>query len=137
VDDRGSTRQRVALSKLTPFDVVVIILIVLLAVGIILRNRLNISRQPSEAIEATVYHDGVIHQHLALDKDQEISLLDGKILIEIKEKKIRVKKSECPRQVCVNAGWIRLSGETIICVPYKILIEIKSTGAPLVDAVVF
>ena len=130
-------KQRVALSKLTPFDVVVIIFIMLLAVGVIFRNRLNLSRQPSKVIEAAVYHDGKIHQHVALDKDQEISLLNGKMLIEIKDKKLRVKKSECPRQLCVNVGWIRFTGETIICVPYKTLIEIKSTGAPLVDAVVF
>ena len=130
-------KQRVALRKLTPVDVVVIIFIMLLAVGIIFRNRLNLSRRPSEAIEAAIYHDGKIHQHVALDKDQKISLLNGKILIEIKEKKIRVKKSDCPRQVCVNVGWVRFTGETIICVPYKTLIEIKTTGAPLVDAVVF
>jgi hypothetical protein len=130
-------KQRVALSKLTPFDVVVIILIVLLAGGIILRNRLNLSRRPSEAVEAAIYHDGIIHQHLALDKNQEISLLNGKMLIEIREKKIRIKKSDCPRQVCVNVGWVRFTGETIICVPYKTLIEIKSTSAPLVDAIVF
>jgi hypothetical protein len=130
-------KHRVALSKLTPFDVVVIIFIVLLAVGIILRNGLVLSRQPSEAVKAAIYHDGKIHQHLALDENQEISLLNGKMLIEIKEKKIRVKKSDCPRQVCVNVGWVRFTGETIICVPYKTLIEIKSTGAPLVDAVVF
>jgi hypothetical protein len=130
-------KQRVALSKLTPFDVVVIILIVLLAGGIILRNRLNLSRRPSEAVEAAIYHDGIIHQHLALDKNQEISLLNGKMLIEIREKKIRIKKSDCPRQICVNVDWVRFTGETIICVPYKTLIEIKSTSAPLVDAIVF
>ena len=135
--DDSNSKQRVALRKFTPFDVVVIIFIVLLAVGIILWNRLNLSRQPSEAVEAAIYHDGKIHQHLSLDKNQEISLLNGKMLIEIKEKKIRVKKSDCPRQVCVNVGWIRFTGETTICVPYKTLIEIKSTGAPLVDAVVF
>jgi hypothetical protein len=133
----NDSKQRVALRKLTPFDVVVILFIMLLAVGIIFRNRLSLSRRPSEAIEVAVYHDGKIHQHLALDKDQEISLLNGKMLIEIKDKKLRVKKSECPRQVCVNVGWIRFTGETIICVPYKTLIEMKSTGAPLVDAVVF
>lgn len=133
----NDSKQRVALSRLTTFDVVVILFIMLLAVGIIFRNRLILSRHPSEVIEAAIYHDGKIHQHLALDEDQEISLLNGKMLIEIKDKKLRVKKSECPRQVCVNAGWIRFTGETIICVPYKTLIEMKSAGAPLVDAVVF
>ena len=135
--DDSDSKQRVTLRKLTPFDVVVIIFIVLLAVGIILRNRLNQSRQSSKAIEAAIYHDGKIHEHAVLDRDQEISLLNGKMLIEIKERRLRVKKSDCPRQICVNLGWVRLAGETIICVPYKTLIEIKSTGAPQVDAVAF
>jgi hypothetical protein len=133
----SDAKQRVALRKLTPLDIVVIIFIVLLTGGIILRNKLNLDWQTSKAVEATIYHDGKIHQHLALNKDQESCLLNGKMLIEIKEKKIRVKKSDCPRQVCVNVGWVRFTGETIICVPYKTLIEIKSTIAPLVDAVVF
>ena len=135
--DESDARQRVVLRKLTPLDVVVMIFIVLLALGIILRNRVHMSWQSSKAVEAAVYHDGKIHQHLDLNSDQEISLHNGKMLIEIKEKKIRVKKSECPRQVCVNLGWIRFTGETIICVPYKTLIEIKSTGGPQLDAVAF
>jgi hypothetical protein len=135
--DESDAKQRVALRKMTPLDVVVIIFIVLLAVGIILRSRLNMNWQSSKAVEAAIYHDGKIHQHLALNEDQEISLHNGKMLIEIKGEKIRVKKSECPRQVCVNVGWIRFTGETIICVPYKTLIEIKSNGAPQLDAVAF
>ena len=135
--DKSDANQRVALRKITPFDVIVIIFILLLAVGIVLRNRLNLNWQSAKAIEAAIYHDGKIHQHLALDRDQEVSLLNGKMLIEIKGKEIRVKKSECPRQVCVNVGWIRFTGETIICVPYRTLIEIKSTGGPQLDAVAF
>ena len=132
-----NSKLRVSLDKLTPFDVVVIICIVLLALGIILRHRIDLKWHSSEAIEAQIYHEGKIHQHIALDTDQEINLLNGKMLIEIKGKKIRVKKSECPRQVCVNVGWIQFTGENIICVPYKTIIEIRSTGAPSVDAVAF
>jgi hypothetical protein len=109
----------------------------LLALGIIVRHRLNLNSKSSDATEAIIYHDGRILQHVNLAKDREISLLNGKMLIEIKGKKIRVKKSECPRQVCVHVGWIRLRGENIICVPYKTLIEIESNAAPSVDAVVF
>jgi hypothetical protein len=135
--DNGDAKQRVALRKLTPFDIVIIVFIMLLAVGIILRASLTQRWQASKAIEAAVYHDGKIHQHLALDNDREISLLDGQMLIEIKGKKLRVKESGCPRQVCVNIGWIQHSGEAIICVPFKTLIEIKSADSPVLDAVVF
>jgi hypothetical protein len=135
--NRNGSRQRVALSKLTPFDIFIIIFIMLLAVGIILRTKLTLNWPLSKTIEAAVYHDGKIHQHLALDSDQEISLLNGQMLIEIKEKKLRVKKSECRRQLCVKIGWIQHTGEAIICVPFKTVIEIKSANPPVVDAVVF
>lgn len=135
--NKDGSKQRVILSKPTPFDIVIIIFIMLLAVGIILRTKLNLNWQSSKAINAAVYHDGKIHQQLALDRDREISLLDGQMLIQIKGKKLRVKKSECPRQLCVNIGWIQHTGETVICVPYKTLIEIKSAKAPVVDAVVY
>lgn len=76
-------------------------------------------------------------QHFKLDQDQKSVLLDGKMLVEVKNRKIRVSKSECPRQICVNMGWIQHPGEAIICVPYKTVIEIKSGGSPVVDAVVY
>ena len=137
MNNKDGSRQKIALSGLTLFDIVIIAFIVLVAVGIILRSSLNLNWRSSNEIEVAVYHDGKIHQHLALDNDQEIGLLDGKMQIEIKGEKLRVKKSECPRQLCVNIGWIQHTGEAIICVPFKTLIEIKSAQAPVVDAVVF
>ena len=135
--NRNASKHRVDIYKITFVDVVVIVCILLLSSAIILKAKLGSIWQSGKVANASVYHDGKLHKPLKLAEDQEIILLNGKMVVEIKDKKLRVKKSECPRQVCVNIGWIRLPGETIICVPYKTVIEIKSTGAPLVDAVAF
>ncbi len=74
---------------------------------------------------------------LRLDKDQEIIILNGEMLIEIKEGRIRVRESDCPRKICVNTGWIKTPGQVIVCVPNKVLVEIKSAGSPFLDAVVY
>ncbi|MFC1815625.1 NusG domain II-containing protein [Thermodesulfobacteriota bacterium] len=132
-----TSNQRVDLYKVTPIDIVIIFCILLLAAGLILRTKLGLNWQSSGAIEAAVYHDGKLSERPALDKDQEVVLLNGKMLVEIKENKIRVKRSDCPRQVCVNTGWIQHTGEAIVCVPFKTLIEIKSPESPAVDAVVY
>ena len=134
---KNATERRINLFKVTPVDVVIIICILLLAAGLILRTKLGRNWQSSGAIEAAVYHDGKLSERLALNKDQEIVLLNGKMLVEIKENKIRVKRSDCPRQICVNTGWIQHTGEAIVCVPFKTLIEIQSPEAPAVDAVVY
>ncbi|MCP4353717.1 MAG: NusG domain II-containing protein, partial [Desulfobacterales bacterium] len=57
-------------------------------------------------------------------------------IIETKQGGIRIKKSDCPRQICVNTGWIKTPGRIIVCVPNKILIEIKSEKPLFLDAVV-
>lgn len=122
--------------RLTPFDVVLIVLILFASTGVILFTELGLNWQLSETPEAVVYHEGKLLDHLSLDKDREIVLLEGKMILEIKDEAVRVKKSDCPRKICVNRGWIKSPGQVIVCVPNKILIEIKKSAAPLLDAVV-
>jgi len=45
--------------------------------------------------------------------------------IEAKEGRVRISESNCPRKVCVHQGWISHSGESIICVPNKVVVKIK------------
>jgi hypothetical protein len=123
--------------KITAFDVVLVALILLFSIGVIFHTRLGLNGQSSKVAEASVYHEGNLLKNVKLEKDQEFSLLDGKMLIEIKEGRIRVRESDCPRQICVNTGWIQYPGESVVCVPYKVLIEVKSAGTPVVDAVVY
>lgn len=45
-------------------------------------------------------------------------------LIEITDQKIRIKEASCRDQVCVRRGWIEQKGDTIVCLPHKMVIEI-------------
>jgi hypothetical protein len=123
--------------RITVFDVVLVALILLFSAGVILHTKLGFKGQSSKVKEASVYHEGKLLKDVKLDKDEAFHLLKGKMLIQIKEGRIRVKESDCPRQICVNTGWIQYPGESVVCVPYKVLIEVKSAGAPVVDAVVY
>ena len=135
--NKNASKPRIDIYKITLVDVIVIVCILLLSTGIILNAKLGLIWKSEKVTNASVHHDGKLHKHLKLVEDQELVLLNGKMVVEIKGKKVRVKKSDCPRQVCVNIGWIQHSGEAIICVPFKTLIEIKSAATPQVDAVVF
>ncbi|MGN0612521.1 MAG: NusG domain II-containing protein [Porcipelethomonas sp.] len=44
---------------------------------------------------------------------------------EIKDSRIRVKSAGCPDKICVNTGFISHAGETIVCMPGKLIISIK------------
>lgn len=48
----------------------------------------------------------------------------GKMILEIKDQQVRVRQSDCPRQICTHQGWISKAGQTLICIPNQILVEI-------------
>jgi len=129
--------QKVPTHKITFLDVILIGSIMVLSTGVILKTKLDLNWQSPKDANASVYLSGELIRLLQLDKDQEIFLHDGKMIVEIKSKKLRIKQSDCPHQVCVHAGWIAHPGEAIICVPYKTVIEIGSAENPAIDAVAF
>lgn len=46
-------------------------------------------------------------------------------LIHIEEGKVWVEEANCLNQVCVNHATIDSIGETIVCIPHKLILEIK------------
>lgn len=57
----------------------------------------------------------------------------GKSTIELHNGRVRMKESPCKNQICVHQGWIHSSGQSIVCLPGKIIIQV--TGKSEVDAV--
>ena len=49
----------------------------------------------------------------------------GYNLIELGEDNVRVIEADCPDKIDVNQGWISGIGETIVCLPNRMVIEIK------------
>jgi len=48
--------------------------------------------------------------------------------IEAEEGRIRVSEAGCPDQICVHQGWISDGTVPIVCLPNKLVIEIKGGG---------
>jgi len=117
------------------FDVILICFILLIATLSVVRVSAYRIRQFSQHKEAMVYHEGILLSKVDLMKDNIFPILNGKMHIEIRNGSIRVLDSDCPQQMCVKNGYIKYSGQTIVCLPNKILIEIKSKGSPLLDAI--
>ena len=121
--------------KTSRFDLIFIGVILALSIFYILRVGL---RQPaSKSATALIYLKDSLLEEVDLRKDKMIPLLSGRMQIEVKGEKIRVAESDCPHHICVNMGWIKYSGQTIVCVPNRVMIEIKSASPAIVDAVVY
>ncbi len=68
-----------------------------------------------------------------INEDRVIELKNGAIIIEIKDKKVRIRQSDCHDKLCVKKGWISKIGEFIICMPNKL--EVKLTGEEIYDSI--
>ena len=82
--------------------------------------------QPLVPSHAVIKIDGLIIHELDLT-EEKIFVLEaggGKNILEIKNGAIRVLEADCPNKICIRCGAIKNVGETIACVPHKLLIEI-------------
>ena len=75
---------------------------------------------------AVIKIDGAIVRKIDLTADETFTLEagGGKNVIEIKDGAVSVIAADCPDKICVRRGAIKNTGETIACVPHKVLIEI-------------
>ncbi len=57
---------------------------------------------------------------LDIDRIVPIATPDGNMIIEIRDEKVRVSESDCPKKLCVRQGWVAKGA--IICLPNKTVI---------------
>lgn len=71
---------------------------------------------------------------LCEDISVEIEGYRGSNLLIIEDKKAYLKEATCPDKLCVGMGAISKSGQTIICLPNRVSIEITGK-APQYDSI--
>ncbi|MCD6595436.1 NusG domain II-containing protein [bacterium] len=83
-----------------------------------------IARHSSTAESFSIYLDGKKISRLSAGKDTTFSLDArlGKVIIEINDGRARVIESSCPEKICVRTGFIGKVGQSVACVPNKLLI---------------
>ena len=103
----------------------VIFIIVLLAITMMIFIFMRISR--SKGYNVRISADGQIIKTLSLDKDDEYVFESDKgyNIVVIKEGAVYVKEADCPDKICVKHKKISNVGEAIICLPHKLVIEIR------------
>jgi hypothetical protein len=121
--------------KTSKFDLILIILILFFSTFSILWISADQIRQPLQPKSAIIYQDNMKLEAINMSKDVITPILNGKMQVEVNKGKIRVLHSDCPQHICEKMGWIQNKGQTIVCIPNHILIEIKSSGSQSLDAI--
>ncbi len=115
-------------------DIIAIAVVFILALVFFTIYRLYMGNDGSYA---EIIYDGQIIERLPLNEDNEyIPEINNNIIIEIKDKKIHFKHSNCPDKICVNTGWLSRPGQTAVCLPNKISVVVKGKAGDNIDTAI-
>lgn len=118
-----------------PFDIIIVIMLLLLSFlpNIIFAVGQMTAQDQEAKIYAVITIDGEEVQRIELSentKNEEFIFFphdDQYNIIEVDGTRIRDKEDNSPDQIAVQTGWISLPGQTSICLPHGLMIEIIST----------
>ena len=80
---------------------------------------------------AVIKVDGNIVSELSLSDNTTITIegyQGGSNTVSIIDGKAYVSEADCPDEICVKTGGISRAGETIVCLPHRVVVEIKSSN---------
>ena len=77
---------------------------------------------------ALITGDGGIFRRVDLSEDAEFTIgHDGmENTITVENNAIRISRTDCPNGLCVRQGAISKKNQVIVCIPHKLIIEIRS-----------
>lgn len=83
------------------------------------------------------YHGSeVLRIDLEEDASYEVQGDLGPVVIEVKDRKVRVEKEESPYHYCSMQGWVEYSNVPIVCLPNGIIVKIMSDKSSGTDTIV-
>ncbi len=110
-----------------------IILLLVIFVIILLVALVFWGKSKADGSEAIVTIDGKEYGRYELSEEQDIPIqINGQITnhLFIKDGVADMIEANCPDQLCVNMKAISKDQETIVCLPNKVVVEIKSESRP-------
>lgn len=131
-------------SQMKPFDGIIIVLLILLSfLPLVLFSLKQAGLSDTVTYEAKISVDGKTLKTFPLKKGQGTLTYryedeDGDYnLIEVVDDKIHITEANCGDLVCVRQGFIEKSGDTIVCLPHKLLIEVIASDGSEDGSVIY
>lgn len=95
--------------------------------------------ESSGPLTATILHRGQVVQTVRLDRlTEELTVLvEGTyhLTVTLDKTGVRVAESDCPGQDCVHTGTITRAGQSIVCLPEQVVVQLSGGGTGGPDAV--
>lgn len=113
-------------------DIVLLVLLIVLSFLPVVIFSYNQSTAGNDDFTAVISADGeVVHQIVLKDDGERETYVyedsHGHTNTIVREgTKVYMTEASCPDQLCVRQGEITKVGETIVCLPHRLLVEIQS-----------
>lgn len=120
------------LKTIKPGDLIIIVLLVLLSFLPVILFSMNSASSHTEHYTAVISADGVdLHEMVLVDDGEtetyEYISEDGHRNTIVREgTEVTMIDASCPDQLCVRQGVITEAGETIVCLPHRLVVEVTS-----------
>ncbi len=105
----------------------IIALAVIAVVTIVLFLAFRTFKAPGKTVVVRVSGEEVASYSLDKDRTETINGANGGTnVLVIKDGAVYLEEASCPDKLCVNQGKISKRGESIICLPNEVIVEINS-----------
>ena len=108
----------------------VILVLSLLLVGLSVFLIIALTREAGSFAVVSVNGDEVARY--SLSKDGEFSLNGGTNILVIEDGRAYMSDASCPDRLCVHQGKKNHTGERIVCLPNRVMVEIIGDGEELI-----
>lgn len=112
---------------LTKQEIIFIIIITVIGIALFMLYFFS----PKNGKNVILRQNGKIIGEYAIDINKKIVVKtkdNKKNIVIIKDKKVSVVNANCSDKICVNRGKIDKTGESIICLPHKLIVEVVNTN---------
>ena len=104
---------------------VVVLIVAVCIVWIFLQENITVSGNVAE-----IRVDNEVVYALDLNRDTKVTVQgknDITLVVIVNKGNVYVESSECPDKICVNKGRISKEYETIVCLPARTVVEVKTS----------
>ncbi|GAB6118775.1 MAG: Uncharacterized protein XD65_0961 [Caldanaerobacter subterraneus] len=120
-------------------DILIMLFVVVLAIGLLVFYKISTTQHYHHKY-AVIMVDGKIYKEISLEDvnyREEIPIVTkyGTNVLLVKDGRVQVIDAECPDKICMKEGFIDKPGQSIVCLPFRMVVEIRGVKNAEVDQV--
>jgi hypothetical protein len=86
-------------------------------------------------IEGKLYKKINLSEHSG-EEEFNIKTENGYNLIKIKDQSVAIIEADCPDKICERPGFISKPGQSLVCLPHKLMVEVKGYDNKIGDEII-